>query len=812
MIVKFKKMIIPILILCISFLIIKYLIPDYHPFGGINITMDRNSVIKKSEELLTAANITYDKNKLNSEFINNKQFTKWINSTNPLNKANGILKNSDFGFYWEISQRISDDSSNKITISSDADLLKRNQIFVLQISGKGNIIGFARKLSDDSIKVSLSDSVALLKAIRFIHVFRSDVIFTNDTSSTKIVNNFTYSLKDIETIQKQNRVDFKITWANKDSSKIRSLITARVVGDEVESFSVQPVIPEEYNSKSLDIFEVAKEIGYLLIIIISVVVIGFKRFRAIEIGFKHAIIFGIVILLSFFVSQLIDNIATIELNLLIGLLVGGIFIAGSAVLLWAVSETVFREIWNTKYLSIDLILNGKLSHSIVGKALLNGISFGFGLTALFFIFLRLLSIQTHIYFNGDYFTSQSYLTAFAPPLNLLFGVINSYGMLAVSFFMFLTAAIKRFINTDSVFILVSGLFWALLIQTNINPLPVSISVNIIFGLILSLILVRFDLLTTLSSYLILQYLIKATEFAFIPVPALNIYWYVIIIAFAAIIIIAVIFILTKDKFVDYDSIIPKFVENVTERERLRKELDVARHVQMSFLPKENPRLSGLDIASICIPALEVGGDYYDFIKINDDKFGIIIGDVSGKGTQAAFYMTLTKGFLKALAKQNESPSEVLAKMNELFYENVERGRFISMIYAIVDLSSRKIKIARAGHNPVILHEAIGSKISLLSPKGLAIGLENGEIFRKVIDEYEEDLETGKTFIFYTDGFTEASNSKDEEYGMERLSNVTSININKNAEEILNSVVDDIKKFIGKTKQHDDMTMVIIKVL
>lgn len=109
--------------------------------------------------------------------------------------------------------------------------------------------------------------------------------------------------------------------------------------------------------------------------------------------------------------------------------------------------------------------------------------------------------------------------------------------------------------------------------------------------------------------------------------------------------------------------------------------------------------------------------------------GIIIGDVSGKGTQAAFYMTLTKGFLKALAKQTDSPAEVLTKMNELFYENVERGRFISMIYAIVDLNSMKIKIARAGHNPVIIHDDEG-KLNLISPNGLALGLEKVQYLAK----------------------------------------------------------------------------------
>lgn len=813
MIVKLKQIIIPLPILFISFFVIQNLIPNFHPFGGINITADRTEILQKSKEYFKKADIKYDYKKFDLEITSNNKFANWINSTNPLDKANQILKSSDYSYYWNVTQRASEDSSIKISSSSETDVLKRNEVLSLNISGNGKVLGFGRKINSDSVKIELSDSEATKIAISFIHIFRNDIQFSSDSiSEHNKTDKLIYSLKDIETFQKQNRVDYNITWQNKDKNGIENLLTARIVGDKVENFLIQPVIPEEYTGKSLDIFEVIKEVGYLLIIIISVIVIGFKRFRAFEIGFKHAIIFGIIILISFLFKQLLENFATLDSNMIIGFLIGGIFIAGAAILLWSVSETVFREIWNEKYLSIDLVLNKKLSHSIFGKALLNGISFGVGLTALFFIMLRLLSIQTNLSFSGDYFTSQSYLAAFAPPLSLLFGVINSYGILAVSFFMFLAAAIKRFISTDSVFILISGLIWALLIQSNINPLTASISINIVLGLILSLILIRYDLLTTLISYLLLQYLIKGSELAFVPAQFLQNQWYIIVLALSLLIILAIVFIFTKDKFTDYDSIIPKFVENVTERERLQKELDVARHVQMSFLPKESPKLKGLDIASICIPAFEVGGDYYDFIKIDENKFGIIIGDVSGKGTQAAFYMTLTKGFLKALAKQTDSPSEVLSKMNELFYENVERGRFISMIYAVVDLNKRKIKIARAGHNPVILHEASGGNVSLLSPSGLAIGLEEGELFRKVIDEYEEDLEKGKTFIFYTDGFTEAANKREEEYGLEKLSEIAKNNFNKSANEILNEIVTDIQKFIGKAKQHDDMTMVIIKVL
>jgi serine phosphatase RsbU (regulator of sigma subunit) len=269
---------------------------------------------------------------------------------------------------------------------------------------------------------------------------------------------------------------------------------------------------------------------------------------------------------------------------------------------------------------------------------------------------------------------------------------------------------------------------------------------------------------------------------------------------------------TKDKVTDYESITPSFVKNITERQRMQRELEIARDVQMSFLPVKDPRFGGLDIAAKCIPALAVGGDYYDFVKLDETRFGIIIGDVSGKGTQAAFYMTLAKGFVKALSKTISSPSEFLIKLNELFYENVERGTFISMIYGIFDIKEKTFSFSRAGHNPVIARQSGKKEVELLNPVGLALGLEKGRIFSKTIKEIKVDMRSGDTFVFYTDGFTEAMNKFKIEYTEERLKETIAKHIDLPANELLQKTVDDVNVFIGKAIQHDDMTIVIVKVI
>ena len=811
MIVKTKQIIIPLTVLIIAIIVIYSLVPNFHPFGGLKIANSEQTILNQSKKYLNKANVLYDEQKLRIVFESDKNFVRWINSEYRIDEANKILSDAGSAYYWTVSQAKTDDDKVVVSSNSETNINLNKSSFRLKILDSGKIIEFSTELNDSVVKKSLTPEEAKKLAQNFIQNLRNEITFIDDSlQSTNGVNSNTFYYEETETIDKPGRVDYNFTWKTKTNSKVNYTLKAQLIGDQVSNFSIQVILPDEYKKDETDVYEIAATIIFTLLIIISVLIVGFKRFRAYEVGFKHAIAFGIFVLVSFIIKELLENFGNFEWTMVLGLGLGGIFIAGAAVILWAVSETIFREIWNHKFLSLDLIYHRKIIHSSVGKTIINSISFGLGLTALFFLLLYAISHYSKVSFTGDNFTSQSHITSNLPLLNIFFGVFNSYGILVVSFFMFLTAAIKRYINNDIIFVFVSGLTWALLIQSNVNPLTAGLPISLVVGILLSLILIKYDLLSTLLSFLLFRFFIKATELSFLTENSLKNEWYLLVIICFVLLVFGIILVFRKDKFTDYDSITPKFVENITERQRLKKELEVARHVQMSFLPKENPALKGIDIASTCIPAFEVGGDYYDFIRLSKNKLGIIIGDVSGKGTQAAFYMTLTKGFLKAIAKHTDSPAEVLTKMNELFYENVERGRFISMIYAVVDLENKLIRIARAGHNPVIYHDSEG-KLNLISPNGLALGLEKGDLFSKVITESVEKLESGKTFIFYTDGFTEAVNRKGDEYGLDRMVEIVRSWNYSTASEIKDKMIADVNKFIGKAQQHDDMTMVILKI-
>lgn len=253
------------------------------------------------------------------------------------------------------------------------------------------------------------------------------------------------------------------------------------------------------------------------------------------------------------------------------------------------------------------------------------------------------------------------------------------------------------------------------------------------------------------------------------------------------------------------------IQNELERERLTKELEIAHQVQMKLLPKESPKHPGVDIAGICIPAKEVGGDYYDYVDFGNGKLGIVVGDVSGKGIPASIYMTLTKGVLQSHAVESHSPKDVLAKINTMIYNSIDRRAFVSMFYAIFDRKASKLVCSRAGHDPAIHYHGERGECSFIHPSGIALGLERGEIFRDVIEDMEIPFKKGDFFVFYTDGFTEAMNRERAAYGEKRLLKIIQENGQRKAGELIDAVCRDVQVFTEGYPQYDDMTMVTLRI-
>ncbi len=246
-----------------------------------------------------------------------------------------------------------------------------------------------------------------------------------------------------------------------------------------------------------------------------------------------------------------------------------------------------------------------------------------------------------------------------------------------------------------------------------------------------------------------------------------------------------------------------------EKIKIERDLDLARKIQQSLLPKEIPAIKGLDISGEMIPAQQVGGDYFDLIPIGDDKLFVVVGDVSGKGLSASLYMTRLQTMIESACRPGREPKDILIEINRRIYESMERNWFVTMTLALFDMQKNKVKFCRAGHMPVFA--AKNGTVNRYRTIGLGIGLERGIIFEKTLCEEEVQLNPDQIFAFFSDGVTEAMNEKMDLFGED---NLVELLINKsgyNSCDILEDVWKSIKEYRGGAEVNDDMTLVLVKI-
>jgi len=254
------------------------------------------------------------------------------------------------------------------------------------------------------------------------------------------------------------------------------------------------------------------------------------------------------------------------------------------------------------------------------------------------------------------------------------------------------------------------------------------------------------------------------------------------------------------------------LQELTQQERLKKELEIAREVQQKLLPTESPHFANVALSGVCIPAAEVGGDYFDFIRLPDERLGIVIADVSGKGTSAAFYMAELKGMITTLAQIYASPREVVLRINEKLYYKVDRRIFATMIYGILDTHSGRFDFVRTGHIALIVKRSRQTQIEFLVPGGIGLGLVNNDIFLETLEEKSVQLDPRDMLIFCTDGITEAMNASKAEFGETRLNEVLKRSDSQSIESLQKMILNELHDFVQDAPQHDDVTLVLAQLL
>ena len=497
--------------------------------------------------------------------------------------------------------------------------------------------------------------------------------------------------------------------------------------------------------------------------------------------------------------------------LLIGLTGAGFGGGGGLLLLILVlgpTDSLLREKAPEKLEVLDQLRRGYVFSHQVGTALLRGLSLGLLGTGGFALLLSLFP-AARIYLESSHFIHEVALSPFLSWLSFSLWYVPFVFFCVIFGVLFLGRWIQR-----PVLLIASFALLIMLLQvTPQEPRPPTyvFLISALGGIYFGWIYARYELVTLLvtgvSFFLITLaadgWLVEAAPFWLDTVSIYLLLGLSMLLGF-----IALRWGRTSSDIPPY---VPEYIQELRKQERLQRELEIARQVQLSFLPQHMPSLPSLEISATCIPALEVGGDYYDFM-ISDDQRTLltVIGDVSGKGIEAAFYMTLIKGMIQALGIELTRPRTILSRLNRLFYVHHRPGTFMSMTCARIDLQQLQLSFARAGHMPLLLARAATGKVTSLAPEGAAIGLLYSEEFEQILQEQTLPLQPGDTLLFYTDGITEARNPQGELLGDERLLELFTEYWHLPAREIVHHLIEEVYRFSESRTLYDDLTLVVLK--
>jgi membrane protease YdiL (CAAX protease family) len=695
--------------------------------------------------------------------------------------------------------------------------------YTVWISPRGRVVGFQRDLPDTLTIESLSEEEASLKAR----------IFLSNHTGVSIDN---YILRRSQQFKETNRTDYTFTWKKEAGfADGEFLVRVFIQGNEVGGYehlfnlpeALQQTISEEWTRGTF--LYLLQFIGLVMIFIFALGLF-LKKYHEGEVStslgitlFLIVFILGLIRSINEFpvagITMSIGNMSTSNVQLIAfvyEVLLKNVFLGVLLLTSWAVGEAYARIYWPEKMNSIDSLLNNKFFTVTTGTSILRGGAIGFTTALILMFLINLITgegkniVQISFPF-GDIFQHM------IPVVSVVFISVMMALVCEVVFRFFIINIVYHRWRNKWLAIGIAALLWpigyTLFVDYPIfSSIPLNLALALAMGVIFAWLYFRYDLLTLIAATASANLIFYALPLFVSTASWHKISLYILILFVLIPAIQIVLSFLKRDEFKYTYEGLPRHISRISERERMQKELEIARNVQMGLLPKTQPSVKGFDISGACLPAKEVGGDYFDFVTLGPQKLGVAIGDVSGKGVPAAIYMTLTKGILQSHADDTISPRLVLNKVNKLLYRNIEKNSFVSMFYAVLDIEQKTLTFARAGHNPGIMINQQDGSNKALSTDGIALGLEEGTVFNKMLKEQTITLSKGDTLVFYTDGFTEAMNRAQEEFGEEKFIHLISQNRNKPAQKLIELLVAAVEKYSEETSQHDDMTIVIIKLL
>ncbi len=807
---EFFRRIGPLLVLSIAGVIAFFALLDHvSPKASVDFRLDRGQIMELASSLLKERGFDIDGLQQDAWFVFNGTNQLYWQLERGMADANEIMKSDTLaGHHWNVTWY-----DRSLTVNQNPEFYRA------WVSPSGRLLGFSRTLFDTTSIPSVNRDEALRLAEEFL--LKSDLDFSR------------YHLRNSQDTKHPKRVDYHFVFA-RESDETNDNVWVDVQGNIIGGYRINFEPVGDFERAMADIatdlaFVGTASFAVTFFLFFFMVILFLRKYHEGEVGIRTAlIVFSAIFLLT--LVDVINVFPTVGTTLQIGdmnqfnvriiafvfsVFIVHLFLAVMAFTGWSVGESSSRSLWPKKVMPADSILFGKPFSLDTSRSILHGYAWGLIILGAYSAAVYFVRDELNI---GLFVPSVSGLgDSLLPFLHPILFALSIAALTEVTFRLFFLSYLRERTKRLWPGVILSSLVWSIAgfflwvpIFGYFTPV-LSFIALFVFGLIFCALFLKYDFVTTLTANFVLVALDSSIPLFSSTGSYFEIMKWLFIILLAVPVAASIVGLVLKKQFSFTPQTTPEHIRKISQRERMAKELEIARTVQLGLLPRANPETRGYDIAGICLPAHEVGGDYYDFVNLAGHKIGIAIGDVSGKGVPAAIYMTLTKGILQSHAEGNISPKKVLGKVNNLMYRTLERNSFVSMFYAILDLKARTIRFARAGQCPMILTQREGNRNSFLTPKGMALGLEKGKLFESVLEEKQIKLRRGDVLVFYTDGFTEAVNPAGEEYGEERLALAVSRFRHDSAATMLESLAEDVRTFSGNGSQRDDMTMVIVKV-
>lgn len=242
----------------------------------------------------------------------------------------------------------------------------------------------------------------------------------------------------------------------------------------------------------------------------------------------------------------------------------------------------------------------------------------------------------------------------------------------------------------------------------------------------------------------------------------------------------------------------------------QQELQNASQIQQVLLPERDPQTPGFVIAGKNIPARTLSGDYFDYLKLPDGRFGAVIADVSGKGIGAAMITVMCRTLMRAKAATSASPSAVLAAVNRQIAPDIREDMFITMAYVVAEEDSKHLTLCRAGHNAALVWRKATGTVEALHPPGLGVGIDKGSVFERVTKDLSFEMAPGDCLLLYTDGVNEAMDPKGIEFGEERVQDELAKYAAEGPKAVINGIIADLEHFLKGRRSHDDITLIAMQ--